>query len=371
RFVFYSVDTGTIRSDTLAGLQHNGKTLENLLLTRNFWIDITSPTDAEMKTISKVFGIHPLTSEDILTEESREKCEIFPNYMFVCYRAFNQDHYSSDFLEPINFYNVVFKHGIMTFHFEPSPHPHNVRKRARQLQDFIHVTSDWINYAIIDDISDSFAPLIKQVEVEVDSIDDLVLLLRESEQSDMMRRIASCRKMVMHLLRLLTSKSDVIRGLIKRSEDRNREYNSAYKFIPPSSDERPFQEEDKHYSADVTMYFGDIQDHIVTMLQNLNHYEKILSKAHSNYLAQISIELTQTSNSFNQTVSRLTRREVDSDTIFVTFTVPMNIITGLFGMNVRVPGGSYQDLGYFFWIVACLAMFAVFSLALAKRAHLL
>jgi Mg2+ and Co2+ transporter CorA len=160
------------------------------------------------------------------------------------------------------------------------------------------VTSDWINYAIIDDISDSFGPLIKQIEVEVDSIDDLVLLLRESEQSDMLRRIGSCRKMVMHLLRLLTSKSDVIRGLIKRSEDRTREYNNrfydagnplinlggiagihrsgtatptqvapnafpregAFKFMPTSSgDHRHPEEEDKHYNPDVTMYFGDIQ----------------------------------------------------------------------------------------------------------------
>ncbi|KAI9286558.1 hypothetical protein BC943DRAFT_275838 [Umbelopsis sp. AD052] len=343
RFVFYSVTTGTVRSDSLAGLQHEGSNLEALLLAGNFWIDITSPTDNEMKIISKVFGIHPLTTEDILTEESREKCEIFPNYMFVCYRAFNQDHYSPDFLEPVNYYNVVFKHGLISFHFEPSSHSHNVRKRARHLQSFMNVTSDWINYAIIDDISDSFGPLIKQIEVEVDSIDDLVLLLRESEQSDMLRRIGSCRKMVMHLLRLLTSKSDVIRGLIKRSEDRTREYNSRF------------------YDAGNPLI--NLGDHIVTMLQNLNHYETILSRAHSNYLAQISIELTQTSNSFNQTVSRLT--------VFATVLVPMNIITGLFGMNVRVPGEAFQDLGYFFWIVASLAMFAVFSLALAKRADLM
>lgn len=64
-----------------------------------------------------MFGIHPLTTEDVLTEESREKCEIFRNYMFVCYRAFNQDHYSADFLKPINFYNIVFKHGIVTVQF--------------------------------------------------------------------------------------------------------------------------------------------------------------------------------------------------------------------------------------------------------------
>jgi hypothetical protein len=55
RFVFYSVGTGTVRSDSLAGLQHEGSNLEELLLAGNFWIDITSPTDSEMKTISKVY----------------------------------------------------------------------------------------------------------------------------------------------------------------------------------------------------------------------------------------------------------------------------------------------------------------------------
>jgi hypothetical protein len=55
RFVFYSVGTGTVRSDSLAGLQHEGSNLEALLLAGNYWIDVTSPTDSEMKTISKVY----------------------------------------------------------------------------------------------------------------------------------------------------------------------------------------------------------------------------------------------------------------------------------------------------------------------------
>lgn len=85
---------------------------------------------------------------------------------------------------------------------------------------FIYSLIDWINYAIIDDIVDTFAPLIRQVETEVDMIDELVLILKESEQSDMLRRIGNCRKRVMSLLRLLTGKADVIKGLIKRYEGR-------------------------------------------------------------------------------------------------------------------------------------------------------
>jgi Mg2+ and Co2+ transporter CorA len=100
-----------------------------------------------------------------------------------------------------------------------------VRKRIHQLKDFIRVTPEWINYALIDNITDSFAPLIQHTELEVDSIDDLVLVLNGSEQNDMLRRIGSCRKSVMQLLRLLGPKADVVRSLIKRYEDKAKETN--------------------------------------------------------------------------------------------------------------------------------------------------
>jgi Mg2+ and Co2+ transporter CorA len=76
----------------------------------------------------------------------------------------------------------------------------------------------WINYALLDDITDKYAPLINSIELEVDAIDDLVLVISQSEQADMLRRIANARKRVMTLQRLLVTKSDVLRMLIKRLE---------------------------------------------------------------------------------------------------------------------------------------------------------
>ena len=66
------------------------------------------------------------------------------------------------------------------------------------------------------------------------------------------------------------------------------------------------------------------------MTQNLNHYEKILSRSHSNYLAQISIEMTDANNQINDVLSKLTA--------LGTVLIPMNLGTGLWGMNVHVPG---------------------------------
>lgn len=38
----------------------------------------------------------------------------------------------------------------------------------------------------------------------------------------------------------------------------------------------------------------------------MTHYEKILSRSHSNYLAQISIEMTDANNQINDVLSKLT-----------------------------------------------------------------
>ncbi|KAF9226839.1 cora-domain-containing protein [Gyrodon lividus] len=295
-----------------------------------WWLDVQSPTDEEMKALSKVFSIHPLTTEDIQMEEAREKIELFRNYYLVCFRSFDQDPYSPTHLEPLNMYIIVFREGILSFHFRPTPHPQNVRRRIKQLKDYINVTSDWISYALIDDITDAFGPLIQSIEYEVDSIDELVLILKEAEQSDMLRRIGTCRKKVMGLLRLMGNKADVVKGLAKRCNENWR--------VAPTSD--------------IGLYLSDIQDHLITMTQNLNHYEKILSRSHSNYLAQISIEMTDANNQINDVLSKLTA--------LGTILIPMNLITGLWGMNVHVPGQDIEDgYAWFASIVAALAAFAL------------
>lgn len=307
--------------------------------TNTWWLDIQSPTVEEMKVISKAFGIHPLTTEDILMEETREKIELFRNYYLVCFRSFDQDPYSPTYLQPLNMYIIVFREGTLSFHFRSTPHPHNVRRRIKQLKDYIQVTSDWISYALIDDITDAFGPLIQSIEYEVDSIDELVLILKEAEQSDMLRRIGTCRKKVMGLLRLMGSKADVVKGLAKRC-------NENWSVAPKS---------------DIGLYLSDIQDHLITMTQNLNHYEKILSRSHSNYLAQISIEMTDANNQINDVLSKLTA--------LGTVIVPLNIVTGLWGMNVKVPGqvDEHDNLYWFGGIVAVMVAIGLGGFVLTLR----
>lgn len=314
-----------------------------------FWLDVLCPTDAEMKVLSKTFAIHPLTAEDIMMQEAREKVELFRNYYFVNYRSFEQDTNSDSYMAPVNMYVVVFREGVISFHFSQTPHPANVRRRIRQLSDYLFLTTDWISYAIIDDVTDAYAPLIERIEQEVDDIDEAILTLHseaENSSSDdnawkrwrdkfleyeklstysddgkekekdkmmgstgvyMLRRVGETRKKVMSLYRLLGNKADVIKGFAKRC-------NEQWEVAPRS---------------EIGLYLGDIQDHIVTMTGNLSHYENLLSRAHSNYLAQINLRMNSRAEKTNDVLGKLT--------VLGTIVLPMNIVTGMWGMNVLVP----------------------------------
>ncbi|KLU85027.1 manganese resistance protein MNR2 [Magnaporthiopsis poae ATCC 64411] len=321
-----------------------------------WWLDVLSPTEAEMRVISKTFGIHPLTAEDIIMQEAREKVELFRHYYFVNYRSFDQDESSESFLDPVNMYVVVFREGIITFHFSLTPHPANVRRRVRQLRDYMMLSADWISYAIIDDITDVFVPLIQKIEDDVDEIDDEVLGVRESSEekgtksssrgkdsdrdSATLRRIGDCRKKVMGLYRLLGNKADVIKGFAKRC-------NEHWEVAPRS---------------DIGLYLGDIQDHIITMTGNLSHYEKILARSHGNYLAQINLRMNERQEETADILGKLT--------ILGTIVLPMNLVTGLWGMNVWVPGQEKEgDLRWFFWITTSLISGGLLCFWVVKKAY--
>ncbi|CCH46187.1 Manganese resistance protein MNR2 [Wickerhamomyces ciferrii] len=411
--------------------------------TSPFWLDVLNPTEEEMKVISKAFSIHPLTTEDIFLGETREKVELFKDYYFICFRSFDIVHEKAKIrerlneikseaqnknsgffnklfnrrqssthsrsgkksgdrhkpkggeLEPLNVYILVFRNAVLTFHFAPTPHPVNVRRRARLLREYLTVTADWIAYALIDDITDAFGPMIESIEDEVNAIEDSILTMNESsdeeddssdeeddfkwtarsimskksrrdstrfddkrsiksisssssrstasnviewkKKGDMLKRIGECRKRVMSLLRLLGSKADVIKGFAKRC-------NEQWEVAPRS---------------EIGMYLGDIQDHIVTMVQSLNHYEKLLARSHSNYLAQINIDMTRVNNDMNDVLGKIS--------ILGTVVLPMNVVTGLWGMNVLVPGQEYEGLAWFWSLAAGMFAFAFCCYMYAKK----
>ena len=343
RWSFFSSELeDSIHAPELGDLLMPGETFKHLFTLGPgggcWWLDMLMPSEEEVEAVCKAFGIHGLTREDIIEQETREKVELFKSYYFVCFRSFYQvDKDSEYYMEPVNVYAVVFREGILTFTFAPSPHAANVRKRMGKLRDYVALGADWICYALIDDIVDTFGPVIRTVEHEVESIEDNVFTARAEDMRELLRQMGDSRKKVVSLTRLLGGKADVIRGFAKRC-------NEQYSIAP---------------RQDVGMYLSDIQDHVVTMMSNLTHFEKMLSRSHSNYLAQISVDNIAQGNQANKVLSKVT--------FIATVLVPLNLVCGLFGMNVPVPGRDSGGLGWFFGIVGVLLVFIVISCLVARR----
>lgn len=189
-----------------------------------------------------------------------------------------------------------------------------------------------------DNIVDCFAPVINQIEIEADAIEDEVFIMRQDDSNSFLKSIGRVRKNCMALLRLLGGKADVLRGFTKRC-------NENYQVTP---------------HMDIGMYLGDIQDHVVTMANNLGHFEKMLSRAHSNYLAMLSINNISQGTDTNRVLSKIT--------FLASVLVPLNLVSGMFGMNVRVPfqEDRTDTLGPFFGILGFMIVLCSIILGLAR-----
>lgn len=207
-----------------------------VLRNNPLWLDIRCPTYKVMQQLSLQFPLHPLTVEDILKQEQREKVEHFERlgYYFVVVRALdehyfrftrreeaspvNTGHPSPSSLEhqapktdkpekhapdlllqtegrmqiemiksedakegleglgagSLSMYMVVFDHGVITFHFEDmSTHLTRARDRLTNTATPIPHNADWIVHSLYDSIVDSFSPYVSFLQNEVDYVDSL------------------------------------------------------------------------------------------------------------------------------------------------------------------------------------------------------
>ena len=100
---------------------------------------------------------------------------------------------------------------------------------------------------------------------------------------------------------------------------------------------------------DILIYLRDVQDHgmhslcsppyyitmltmhvVITLRHTLQISLETLQNAHNIYLSHVNVELSQVSNDSNKAMKALS--------VLSAVFLPMSVITGLFGMNVTVPG---------------------------------
>lgn len=151
------------------------------------------------------------------------------------------------------------------------------------------------------------------------------------------------RKKITYIVRSLHGKVDVLNGFVKRCEAPDK--------LPIFPD------------GDLLMYLGDVQDHLVTTLSTLAHIDEIIGRSQANCLAQLSATNLRISLTINSAMSKVT--------VLATIFVPCHLVTGMFGMNVYVPGQDTPGLSWFFGIVGVFVAFMVICMGMAVKFKLL
>ncbi|KAJ5119383.1 hypothetical protein N7448_010052 [Penicillium atrosanguineum] len=357
RFSFFSSQTlKATTSATWDGLFPNGNLdhiFQETQKTRPdpsrpiWWFDIRDATDADVGLISQALSIHPLTAEDITIREPREKVEVFKNYYLISFQTLVDKDASEcerpDIPSTAGIYILVFQYGVVTFSPSGCNHIDRVRCRAHKMHDWTVISSDWICYALIDDIVDSFEPFTRSAELESEAIEDQVYIARIDDVKELIPQIDSLRKKITHILRYLHGKVDVLNGFVKRCQSPDK---------PPVFPD-----------GDLLLYLGDVQDHLVTTMSTLNHIDEIIGRSQANSLAQLSATNLRVSYTINSAMSKVT--------VLATIFVPCHLVTGMFGMNVNVPGDDTPGLTWFFAIVGAFVAFMVICLAVAAKFRLL
>ncbi len=187
------------------------------------------------------------------------------------------------------------------------------------------------------DVLDTFRPAIHDIERKTESIENLALVARAEDSTFLLPGIRECRKKVTALTRLLSGKAEDINSLAECCSGDHSIRSQVHEL--------------RHH-------LSDIHDQVVTMISDLDHCEEMLARSHSDYLVQLGVSSIGKGNRAKRALSKIT--------LVPAILTALNVICGLFGMNVDVPARNTVGLQWFFGISGGIATATVFCLVLVK-----
>lgn len=118
-----------------------------------WWFDVIDASEEDVSQVAQALSIHPLTAEDIVIREPREKVEVFKNYYLISFQTLVDNSKGEEerpgFPYSAEIYILVFQYGVVTFSPSGCQHIRRVRERIRKMHDPFVLSSDWICYALM------------------------------------------------------------------------------------------------------------------------------------------------------------------------------------------------------------------------------
>ncbi len=257
-----------------------------------YWINLNGVHDPNViKKIGEKFNIHKLVLEDILNTHQRPKVDFYNEHVYAVIKMLiydtNTRSVDSEQVSVVmgSNYLISFQEKIGDV-FEP------LRNRIRNSAGKIRTLgTDYLLYAILDIIVDNYFLLLENLGEEVEKYEaDLI----ENADKEILNRIYYLKRENL----LLRNAVWPVRELVSRFEKTDSNLIKKKNII----------------------YFRDLYDHTIQVIDNVEIYRDLLS-------GLIELYYTGTGNRTNEVMKVLT--------IISTIFIPLTFIAGIYGMNFK------------------------------------
>jgi magnesium transporter len=286
------------------------------------WAHLDRPTGDEAAQLAGRFGWHPLDLEDVLSKRQRPKVDEYPEYLFsvLHFPAYDKAIQRLNAAELDVFVGPDFLITLPNVELLPVTRLFARCEEDAELRDSLFSKgSGYLLYHVLDDLFDYCFPILDKIGHKLDSIEDEMF---EGRAEEIVRDISNVKQEIISYRKIIKPERSTLRVLDGRVQ----------RFLPQELD----------------LYFDDIVDAAERIWDLLDNYKEVVEG------------LEQTNESV------ISHRQNDILRILTVFSVvllPLTLLTGIFGMNVKFPGFETEEAwwaivgGMFVVLVSLLGFF--------------
>jgi magnesium transporter len=286
-----SFEEVTFSGDDLLDDTHGfvGLIKKHITSTSVIWLDISGIGKPEvLHTIAELFNLHELTIGDLGNVPQRPKIEEQEEYLLIISTMlYLMEEYA---LEREQLSIVLGKKFVLTFQERPGDVLEPVRKRIRSAQNMMRkVGSDYLAYAILDTVIDSYFPIVERVGESLEDIENQII---SNSDTNVLPQIYSMKRQLLTIRRTIWPHREIFNSILR-------------------SDMPLIKKTTK-------TYFRDSYDHTIELMDVVEMGREMAGSFTDIYLSTVS-------NRLNDVMKVLT--------IISTVFIPLSFVASVYGMN--------------------------------------
>jgi magnesium transporter len=294
--------------------------LEQLVFGKLTWINIQPPTERSREYLRENYPFHPLDLDDILSRIQRPKLDEYPDYLFFVFN-FPRYHKKEQVLSQSQVSVFIGQEYLITIHKGELKPVRRLFEDCREDEavaaDFMGSGTGYLLYRILDRLVDYCIPILNKTGDGIEDVEDRIF---SPHPRGSVREISRLRRDVIAFRRTIWPMRTLLAGLETRLN--------------------------RFSARDLTVYFGDMVDHLEKIWDGLNEYKEIIEGLNDTYDSLAS-------NRINEVLRVLT--------ILTTIGTVLTVVVGFYGMNVPLPGGSNPGGLWDSWIVILAALVLIIA----------